>query len=102
MILQTEYKTASDAIDQVSKGNAWSAVVIEERFTFSLFQRICDVAPDECRKLIPINPNDTIPPVTQEVIDESTVHLYSDLSGKILLYNDKGGNHRHYGTNSPG
>lgn len=79
MILQTECKTADEAIDYVSKGNAWSAIVIEETFTLSLFQRICSVAPEECKKFI----NTTIPPLTPDMIDESTVHLYSDLSGKI-------------------
>ena len=78
LILQTECETASEAIDHVRKGNAWSAIVIEEMFTLSLFLRICSVEPEKCEKVI----NATIPPLTPDMIDQSTVHLYSDLSGK--------------------
>jgi hypothetical protein len=84
LVLQTECKTASEAIDHVSKGNAWSAIVIEEQFTISLFERMCSVAPDECKKIVPINSSD-VPPLTPAVIDGSTVHLYSDLSGEIYI-----------------
>ena len=77
MILQTECKTASEAIDHVSKGNAWSAIVIEEQFTLRLFERMCSVAPEECKNF---THSPSVPPLTPDVIDESTVHLYSDLS----------------------
>ena len=59
------------------KGNAWSAIVIEEQFTLSLFERMCYVAPDECKNF---TNSTSVPPLTPDVIDESTVHLYSDLS----------------------
>ena len=64
----------------MSRGNAWSAVVIEEQFTLSLFTRMCSVAPEECKNF---TNSSEVPPLTPDVIDESTVHLYSDLSGKM-------------------
>ena len=60
--------------------------MIEQGFTLDLLVRMCSVAPEECKELIANETHDrnfTIPPLTPEVIDQSTVHLYSDLSGKI-------------------
>ena len=51
--------------------------MIEEEFTLSLFERMCSVAPEECKNF---THSSSVFSLTPDVIDESTVHLYSDLS----------------------
>ena len=58
----------------MEKGAAWNAIVIDKDFTNDLFLRICSVVPEKCYNI-------TVT-ITQEVIDQSTVHIYSDLSSK--------------------
>ena len=62
----------------MKEGTAWSAIVINEQFTVDLLLRICSVLPDKC--------NFTQLSLSEEMINQSTVHIYSDLSSKMLFF----------------
>lgn len=62
----------------MKEGTAWSAIVINDKFTQDLFLRICSVIPNECEGYQPT--------LTEDIINQSTVHIYSDLSSKELLW----------------
>ena len=58
----------------MKEGTAWSAIVINEHFTVNLFLRICSILPDKC--------NISQLSLNEEMINQSTIHIYSDLSSK--------------------
>ena len=60
----------------MKEGTAWSAVVINKYFTIDLFLRICSIVPDKC--------GNSQFSLNEEMINQSTVHIYSDLSSKEL------------------
>lgn len=60
----------------MKEGTAWSAIVINEQFTDDLLLRICSVLPDKCGF-----PRLSL---SEEMINQSTIHIYSDLSSKEL------------------
>ena len=62
-------------MNHVREGTAWSAVVIDTNFTDDLFKRICSIAAEECKNI-------SVPLLTEDIIDQSTVHLHSDVSSK--------------------
>ena len=69
---QTQFSNKEDAIDQVKQGKAWGAIVLFENFTENTIQRLTDTA----SKNVP----------AASVIDNSTVHMYLDVTGmKPLL-----------------
>ena len=61
----------------MKEGTAWSAIVINDRFTQDLLLRICSVIPDKCEHYQPT--------LTEEIINQSTIHIYADLSSKELF-----------------
>lgn len=80
IMFQIHCNTSEEAIERVKEGTAWSALVIKPNFTMDLFTRMCSIAKAECENItqgiIPIDP------LTDEIIDESTIHLHSDLSSE--------------------
>ena len=73
-----KYDEVNDAIDQVKDGHAWSAIYLQKEFTIDMLIRMCSVEPSKCYgKGRPLP--DPIP-VTNETIDGSSVHMYSDLT----------------------
>ena len=68
-------------MNHVREGTAWSAVVIDTNFTDDLLKRICSIAVEKCMEMT--GPNETFS-VTEEIIEQSTVHLHSDLSSKSI------------------
>ena len=66
-----QFSNAVDAIDQVKRGQAWGAIVLYENFTENTMMRLLDMV------------DRTVS--VASVIDNSTIHMYLDVTGMKTL-----------------
>lgn len=73
-----EYDDFEEAKEQVSLGKAWAAIYLGHNFTKFLFSRACALARASC----PMK----VPPIDEEIINGSSVHVYADVTSMSRLF----------------
>ena len=81
---QIECDSQEEAIGLVKEGTAWSAVVIDSEFTIALFLRLCPLYPEDDEDVCDLVKGRFL----GEIVNASTVHLYSDLSSEQDITNN--------------
>ncbi len=64
----------------VERGDAWAAIIIYENFTLDQVVRMCSIASEQCKEY-----HDVIPPLTQDIINQSTIHVKADVTSTLII-----------------